>query len=150
VTRPWADPAAVAAAVGTLLPDLDAPAFARRQAAADRLAALGPPAVVALAGYDRKRWSAQQGLEVDLLVAQATPLQPEEARQLRSDPHFLVDCFYDPDPVIRAAAADRLAAVAATSPDRLAPVVAAARDADPDAVQKAVEDLRDAVLPKVK
>ena len=137
----------VASAVRRLVPELDAPAYARRSAAADRLAQLGPPGLAALASMDRERLSPQQNLSLDLLVAASNPLPEEEARRLRGDVHFLLDCLYSPHESIRTAAADRLARVTDRGSKPFEDALGLDPKADPDRLAAAIERQRDLVAP---
>lgn len=138
---------AVTDTVRRLVAELDAPAYARRSAAADRLARLGPPGLAAVGRLDRSRLSPQQNLALDLLLAASRPLSDDEARRLRADPHFLLDCLYAPDDDIRSAAADRLGRLTRAGAERFAEPLALHPTADADKLGEAIERLRDELAP---
>ena len=86
-TRPATGPAdgpapdpKLQAEVDGLVADLDAPAFARRDAAATRLAGLGDPALDALRRLDRGRLTPEQNLAIDVLLPErrGSRLTPED------------------------------------------------------------------------
>lgn len=145
---PTAAPAAAdVSAVTRLVTELGAREYARRSTAAARLADLGPPGLAAVAAADRERLSAQQNLSLDLLVATSNPLPEEEARRLRGDVHFLLDCLYAPHESIRSAAADRLARAGNAKTAGFADVLALSPRTDADRLAAAVEKLRDELVP---
>lgn len=149
VTRPAIDPA-LAAQVRRLLKEFDSPVFRQRETAAEQLTQLGPRGIAAILRVDRESLSPQQALLVDSLVAVANPLSAEQARRLKSDVHFLIDCLYMPNKTIRSAAADRLMELIPKGKSRLAESLAL----DPKtAVAKSgvvIERLREEIAPAGK
>jgi hypothetical protein len=90
-------------AVAGLLPQLDADDGAAREAAGERLAALGRDAVLVLLRLDRSALSAEQNTRIDALLANHAPLSRSEVIRLRRDVGFLLDCLNSDDAVVRAA-----------------------------------------------
>lgn len=133
--------------VRQLLAEADSKEFARREAAMQKLARLGPPAVAAFDQIDREHLSSQQNLTMDLLESLVAPVSAEEARRLRGDLHFLTDCLYHPDADIRTAAADRIVRLGKAKADRLQQVVAVDPVKDPDGAVAAIEKLREEIVP---
>jgi hypothetical protein len=106
-----ADPS-LAPQVRTLVADLDADDFHRREAAYDGLQRLGGPAALVLLRRDAGlgRLSAEQRAKVAAFLADYRPLTDAEALERRTDPDFLLSCVaYSADPAIRNAAAVALA-----------------------------------------
>lgn len=130
--------------------ELDGERYARRDAAAARLAAMGPAAMTSLHQLDRAPLSAQQNLAIDRLLAperaRYAPLPPEQARHLRTDQHFLFDCLYCDEADLRAAAADLLSRVAGRPFPKDSPVLDPKSDWNGRA--EAIEKLRDAWVKK--
>ncbi|MEM7809822.1 MAG: hypothetical protein AAF561_17055 [Planctomycetota bacterium] len=99
------------AAVDEAIRGLDADAWPDRQRAADRLAALGPPAIAELArrlqSPDPTRSAEAEG-QMRRLVDSARVLNPAEAARLRSDRAFLRQVVELDDAQLRTAATSRL------------------------------------------
>jgi hypothetical protein len=147
-----AGPAPVAPAdfeqqVQTLLGKLNSPRWSDRESAARELKGLGPRAAALLAKIDPKDLSAQQRVSVGVIVSDAKPLPDDEARKLRNDVHFLVDCLYLPESDVRESAIRRLQAVTRVDVAKFARVSAANLRADPDAAGEAIEALREQLVP---
>ncbi|MDB5295042.1 MAG: hypothetical protein JWO31_1025, partial [Phycisphaerales bacterium] len=100
----WPADPAVAAEVATLLPDLDAPDYHRRDAALARLVAMDRPGAAVLRQLERAGLSAEQDLTIDRALAPFAPLARGEATRLRTDRRFLIDCLCSDDEPTRAAA----------------------------------------------
>lgn len=98
----------VAEQVRTELQALDDADFHRRDAAVNRLARLGREAALAAARLDRHGLDAEQNLRLDALMARFAPVPLPEARRLRGDLAFLLDCLYSEDPLARRLASERL------------------------------------------
>jgi hypothetical protein len=110
-----ADPA-VAARLAELLPDLNAAEAGVRDAAADRLTALGPAGVLAALRADVSGLSAEQRGQLGRLVA-AHRRRDRPPADPRADPSFLLDALEYPDRAVRSAAK---AALEAAVGERLA------------------------------
>ncbi|MDB5296868.1 MAG: hypothetical protein JWO31_2851 [Phycisphaerales bacterium] len=98
-----ADPA-VAGVVQALLPDLDAADAPTRQAAATRLADLGPAGVLAVLRADPETLSPQQRAQLGRYVAAHRRRVTDSPVDARRDPAFLADCLEHDDPAVRRAA----------------------------------------------
>lgn len=97
------DPAAVSA-LQRIVPELDADDPADREAASEKLAALGPPGVLAALRLDESDLADEQKLRLRALFhanRRRPDLSPAAARR---DPPFLLDCLESPDPRVRSAA----------------------------------------------
>ena len=81
--------AATTANVSALLKQLDAPDYAARNAAQERLEAMGVPAALALAAVPRPSLSPEQASRVASVLSAYRPLPPEQAAALRDEPAFL-------------------------------------------------------------
>lgn len=149
VTQPAIDPA-LAAQVGRLLKEFDSPVFRQREMAAEQLTQLGPRGIAAILRVDRKTLSPQQALLVDALVAVANPLSAEQARRLRSDLHFLIDCLYMPNKTVRSAAADRLMELTPKGKSRLAEALALEPKTAVANLSVVIEKLREEIAPAGK
>jgi len=132
----------------TLVARLNHPASTVRMAAAGRLSRMGPPAALAIVAMDRSALSPEQNTALDILLAEAFPLPPEEAQVLRRDPHFMIDCMYSSDSEIRSLAVARLAVVAKDAAGQAKAIARIAPLVEPSAA--AIEDLRDAIAPATK
>lgn len=104
-----ADPA-VTAQLTALLPDLDGDVAAARDAAAERLMALGPAGALAALRTDATALSVEQRGQLGRLLA-AHRRRGLPAADARQDPAFLLDALEYPDPTVRAAAKTALEAV---------------------------------------
>lgn len=138
----WKPDPAVLKKVQALLPDLDHADFRTRDKAVRELEALGRPGAVALMALDRSGFSPERNLLIDRALAPFTPLKPEEAGRLRSDPGFLLDCLHSADAEVRAAALESLRKragsevkfdVDAPAPDRATAVAALRQKLLPEA-----------------
>jgi hypothetical protein len=84
-----------------ILPRLDAPSYPERQAASAELEQLGQPAALLLMREDRKNLSDEQRTRIDAFIAKYKIVNDAEAKRLRGDRDFLLDCLYSDDAVIR-------------------------------------------------
>src|SRR4051812_18425374 len=99
-----ADPA-VTQTVLALLPDLDARAFATRDAASRRLAATGRPGVLAVLRLDPAApLTGEQRGRLGQFVAGYRHRDDLDPAAARKDPNFLADALEYPDPAVRVAA----------------------------------------------
>jgi hypothetical protein len=97
--------------VQSLLKKLDAEDFQDREAASKALAELGQPAALALRRMDRNGWSEEQVGRVDAFLAKFKPSNDVEAKRLRGDRDFLLDCLFSDDAQIRELAFKQLQSV---------------------------------------
>jgi hypothetical protein len=105
-----ADPAATQKVLA-LLPELDARAFATRDAASRRLAATGRPGVLAVLRLDPAPLTDEQRGRLGQFVAGYRHRDDLDPAAARKDPSFLADALEYPDPVVRAVARRALEAV---------------------------------------
>jgi hypothetical protein len=96
------------ARVQSLLKKLDAENFQDREAASKALAALDQPAALALRRMDRAGWSEEQVGRVDAFLAKYKPTNDVDAKRLRRDRDFLLDCLFSDDAQIRQLAFNEL------------------------------------------
>ena len=94
--------------VQALVKQLDADAPAARQAALQKLQALGEPAALTAMRLDRSKFSFEQNTALDTFLTPYTPLSKEDAERLGNDPNFLADVLTTDDQPLRAAAFHRL------------------------------------------
>ena len=94
--------------VAQQLKALDADDFRVRQKASNALEKLGRDGAVYLMKMDRHGLSLEQNLRIDEVISRFKPLTEAEARPLRDDPNFLLDCLYGDDAVARKLSLDRL------------------------------------------
>jgi hypothetical protein len=87
--------------VKTLIKKLDAESFQDRQAASKALEKLGQPAALAIRRMDRAGWSDEQIGRVDAFLASFKPTNDVDAKRLRQDRDFLLDCLFADDVQIR-------------------------------------------------
>ena len=97
----YTPPADVVAKATALVKQLDAEQFADREAASKALEALGQPAALALLRVDRTGWSEEQIGRVDAFLAKFKTTDDAEAKRLRKDRDFLLDCLYSEEEPIR-------------------------------------------------
>ncbi len=90
------------------LEKLDADDFRERQQATRRLESMGAAAVAILARLDRSTMPPEQAARVDAIVARIKPPYEVDARELRSDRGFLLDCLLSPDEAVQKAALAQL------------------------------------------
>ncbi len=88
--------------VKQLAANLDAENYGDREKASKDLQKLGAPAALVLMRLPRANMSDEQQTRIDALIAPFKPLSDDEAKKLRSDKFFLMDCLYGDDPQIRA------------------------------------------------
>jgi hypothetical protein len=91
---------------------LDAESFRDREAALTALQEIGQPAALVLMKADRHAMSPEKQSNVDTFLAPYLPLAADEARRLRDDPHFLLDCQSLDDATLRALAWKRFKSAA--------------------------------------
>jgi hypothetical protein len=84
-----------------LLPKLDAQSFQEREAASAELEKLGQPAALALMKLDRKGLTDEQLSRIDGFAAKYKMVNDAEAKRLRGDRDFLLDCLYSEEEPIR-------------------------------------------------
>lgn len=101
-------PAAMKQKVSDLVKQLDAEAFADREAAAESLRQMGSAAAVALRSMDAAALSEEQRRAVDAIVAKYSAVPDEAAGVLARDPAFLIGCLYSDDAALWPLAADAL------------------------------------------
>lgn len=97
----YTPPADVVAKVQALVKQLDAEDFADREAASKSLEGLGQPAALALLRIDRAGWSEEQIGRVDAFLAKFKTTDDAEAKRLRKDRDFLLDCLFSEEEPIR-------------------------------------------------
>jgi hypothetical protein len=98
-------------AIGGKIAALDNDDFRVRRRTADDLERLGRNAALVMMKMDRTGLSDEQNLRLDEVISRFKPVADSEARRLRDDPNFLLDCLYGEDPTARGLALDRLRAV---------------------------------------
>lgn len=98
--------------VNEILPLLNSPDYRRREAATRQLQQLGVAGALALLHLDRTGLSEEQKTRIDSVIAAYQTLSPDEARKLREDVGFLLDCLLIDDPRLRHAALEQLRKVA--------------------------------------
>jgi hypothetical protein len=130
----------IAAKVNEILPKLDAPNFADREAAAADLTKLGPAAAVALLKLDRSKLSPEQNQRLEEVLAPYQQLTPLQAEKLGQDPGFLLSAMDSDDPDLRRVALARL-------DKKLGRQVTINLNAPPDERRAAVDALRKQLLP---
>jgi len=89
------------AKVQALIKQLDAENFQQREAASKSLEALGQPAALAIRRMDRAGWTEEQVGRVDAFLANFKPTNDVDAKRLRQDRDFLLDCLFADDEQIR-------------------------------------------------
>jgi hypothetical protein len=94
--------------IDAALQKFDAEDFQTREAAGRDLSALGQPAALALIHADRKGWSIDRWNGVENFLSQYRALSANRLKDLKTNPAFLLDCLYSPDPQIRAFSAAAL------------------------------------------
>ncbi|MEA2711899.1 MAG: hypothetical protein QOF78_4500 [Phycisphaerales bacterium] len=97
----YTPPANVLATVQGLVKKLDAEKFQDRETASKALEALGQPAALALLRVDRSGWSEEQVGRVDAFLAKFKTTDDAEAKRLRKDRDFLLDCLFSEEEPIR-------------------------------------------------
>ena len=96
-------------AVKDLLPQLDADAYEKRQAASVELAKLGPPGVLAVLRMDLAAMSEEQKARCRAFVNSYRQSDGEnDWDQKRKEPYFLLDAMEDDDAAVRSAAKNQL------------------------------------------
>lgn len=95
-------------AVRALLPQLAAEQFAAREKALASLRDLGRDGAIAARRIDRGQLSDQQATLLDAAISAQPFVPPAEAAVRRRDPHFLLDCLYLEDPIVRSLALTHL------------------------------------------
>jgi hypothetical protein len=98
----------VSARVKQIVARLDADDFHEREAAAAELQQLDDRAVTSLARLDRSGLSPEQNSRIDSFLSSYKPVSEDDARRLRDDVNFLVDCLYDSDDFVVHSALNRL------------------------------------------
>jgi hypothetical protein len=101
--------------VAAILPELDAASPAAREAAAQKIEALGPAAVLALLRMDRAEWTPEQTARLATIVQRQSMLA--DPTSWRRDIYFLTDCLDDADPAVRQSALDGVRAIAGRGVD---------------------------------
>jgi hypothetical protein len=125
--------------VKQLAAKLDAENYGDRELASKELQKLGAPAALVLMRLPRGSMTDEQQTRVDALVAPFKPLADDEAKKLKSDKFFLMDCLYGEDVQIRGWALAELQKV-------LGRTVAINIDAPQAEREEAVAALRSSVL----
>jgi hypothetical protein len=100
----WTPDAAMITKVKTLVASLGSTDFHARTRAQHDLADLGKDAAVVLMQLDRTKLTPEQNARVDKVLAPYLPVDASAAAKLRTDPAFLVNCFYSDELIIRKAA----------------------------------------------
>lgn len=109
VLGPTAEPPQeVKARVAELVRQLDAEAFADREAAAESLRQMGSPAAVALRAISPDTLSEEQRRAIDAIVAKYTVVPDAAAKAMARDPAFLIGCLYADDAGLWPLAAEAL------------------------------------------
>jgi len=80
---------------------LDAEKFQDREQASKGLEALGQPAALYIRKIDRSKLSEEQVGRIDAFLAHFKPIGDSEAKRLRKDRDFLLDCLFADDEQIR-------------------------------------------------
>jgi hypothetical protein len=99
------------ARVDALLPDLNSPKWATRNAVARELARLGRDGATVVLREDRTGLSLEQNARLDELLSRFRPLPADEIQALSMSPEFLLDCEYCDDPTVRRLAMARLSKI---------------------------------------
>lgn len=94
--------------INTLLPQLDADAFAEREAAVAALRSLGDQGALALRHLDRNRLSPEQNARIDEVLADYQHLDEAQATALAADIDFLLDVLLSEDRTLRELGLQRL------------------------------------------
>ena len=84
-----------------LIKKLDAENFQDREAASKALEALGQPAALAVRRMDRSGFTEEQIGRIDAFLAHFKPTNDVDAKRLRKDRDFLLDCLFSDDEQIR-------------------------------------------------
>lgn len=124
----------------SLVKQLDADSFRQRQDAGDALQKMGTPAATVLATLDRNTLTPEQAARIEAILASAQPTFKFDARKLREDKSFLLDCLMSDNRSIR------VAALAALNKAIGAPV-AFADTPDAESRIREVYKLREKLLP---
>jgi hypothetical protein len=90
--------------IEALLPELDSPSSPIRDAASQRLMALGPAGVLAALRLDSSALTDEQRGRLGELVARHRRRDLADPAAARKDPNFLADCLEYDDPAVRRAA----------------------------------------------
>jgi hypothetical protein len=93
--------AELTANVQALVKKLDAESYQDREAASKALEALGQPAALAVKRMDRQSLTEEQVGRIDAFLAHFKPTNDVDAKRLRSDRDFLLDCLFADDDQIR-------------------------------------------------
>ena len=95
---------AVMKKVDDLVIALDAPGFRERDSATEQLRELGRPAAIVLLQKPLATMSVEQQTRIGSIVEPYARLSPDEARALRHDAKFLIDCLCSDDADLRVVA----------------------------------------------
>ena len=101
--------------VRSLVRQLDADDFQKRQAAATDLRKLGTAAAAPLSQLDRSSLTLEQATQVDAILLNLKSGFQYDPKLLRNDPGFLLDCLMSDNAALRAAAAAQLRQVTGQS-----------------------------------
>jgi hypothetical protein len=110
------DPA-VRKRVESLLPELDAGNYHRRDEAQAELEQMGTDAAKVMVYLDRSALTPEQNARVDRALTPFGLVPRSEADRLRHDREFLINCLYSDDPTARRAALAEIKALTGTSVD---------------------------------
>lgn len=88
------------ARVKQIVTRLDSDDFREREAGAADLKRLDERAVTALTRLDRGALSPEQNSRIDSFLSACKPVSDDDARRLRDDVDFLIDCLHDEDDFI--------------------------------------------------
>ncbi len=97
--------------VNTLVKQLNADDFPRRESASKELEKLGQPAALVVLHIDRAGLSDEQKTRLDAFTSKFKTATEADAAARRADPDFLLDCLYSDDAFIRAQALAALSKV---------------------------------------
>lgn len=98
--------------VKDILPHLNAPDFRQRESATRQLQQMGVGGALVLLHLNRDGLSEEQKTRIDSVIAAYQTLSSSEAKKLREDVGFLLDCLLIDDPRLRHAALEQLRTVA--------------------------------------
>src|SRR5665213_563740 len=135
----WPADGRVAARVLPHVKELDGEDWRVRHDASIALRKLGRDGAVAILRMDRRGLSPEQNARLDEVVSRFKPLSDAQARRLRDDPRFLLDCLYCDQATARRLALARLRQVTGKQ-------IAFNLDADADDRMAAIGALSDALF----
>ena len=126
--------------VESLLPDLDAGNYHRRDQALADLQLIGKDAVKLMAYLDRSTFTPEQNARVDLALTPLGLIPHSEAERLRHDKEFLINCLYCDDPVTRRCALAEIKSLTGRNVELPEKISRAARAAAINEIRGKLED----------